>query len=143
MGTSFTEFRGDGFWARDVALQVWLRFLTEEVDRSRDVPEWLKKARDHWDVQATYGFTGCMWAGLNEYITDDTRRAIVEALAVRALEQLRRQGSVLRAEFLNSLRFDPEAGIFTDDVEAAPFIRVGEQFLDLLHGQLTSDASSG
>lgn len=142
MGSSFTKYRGHGFWSRDGGLQVWLRFLTDEIDLLQDVPDWLKKTRDHWDVQATYGFGGCMAARLDDFLTEQPRVEIIERLAQSALVRMRAHGAVLSRDFLNSLRFDPDSGVFTGDADTEIFAVIGERFLELLAGKLETDAST-
>ena len=42
MGSSFTGYRGHGFWARDGILATWLEALAEVVPG--DAPAWLRDA---------------------------------------------------------------------------------------------------
>jgi hypothetical protein len=142
MGKSFTEFRGHGFWSYDGGLQVWLRFLPDEIDMLKDVPDWVKKARDHWNVQATYRFCGCMTARLDDFLAEQPRIDVVGRLAQRALSRMRAHGTVLSRDFLNSLRFDQDAGVFTNDVRTEIFVVIGERFLELLAGRLNTHAST-
>lgn len=147
MGSSFTCFRGHGFWTRDSLLEVWLRLLANEVDRLDRVPTWLKEARTNWHIQATSGFNGFVAAALDEFLTGDERIHLIESLAVRALSRLAVVGPLLPKEYLNTLMeepssgygADPKAGYFSRDGEACPFVRVGECFLALVRGKLDAD----
>src|SRR5262245_34035359 len=97
VGTSFTEHRGKGFWARDGALELWLFLLAEEAGRSEAPADWLRAAAEDWRLQATVGFVGCVSASLDEHAPTQERAAVVLGLAERALERLRGRGEVLPA----------------------------------------------
>jgi hypothetical protein len=140
MGTSFTEFRGYGFWARDPALEVWLHLLAREVDQSVRAPDWLRDAGRTWREVASIGLIGCISAELDERLTDPERTRVVVELAERTLAWLRAQGQVLSAAVLDSLGTGGEGSHFTVDVETGVFVRVGETFIRLLQGELRTDA---
>jgi hypothetical protein len=150
MGSSFTRFRGHGFWTRDPLLEVWLRLLANEVDRTPNAPAWLIAARTHWHVQATTGLIGWIHANLDEILIDDERVRCVENICRNAPVRLRQSGPVLSRDYLNQLMQDatsgywmpPEVGIFTRDGETWPFTRVGECFLALVRGELGTDAEN-
>ena len=90
MTSSFTDYRGHGFWARDARLAAWLRQLVHAIDRWPDRPAWLREARDDWHLQATAGFMGCVSASLDTWRgTDPDRVAAVAALSAEALREAR------------------------------------------------------
>ncbi|MHC4177060.1 MAG: hypothetical protein ACYSWU_06120 [Planctomycetota bacterium] len=140
MGTSFTEFKGRGFWARDSSIEFWLWLLAQEIDRRDEVAGWLAEAREHWHVQATEGFTGCVDASLDEYLTSPERVQTVLGLAERALDGLQGRGAVLSADWLNSLGIGGQGARFGEDVPTEVFARVGEAFIKLLREELPWDA---
>lgn len=71
MGTSFTEYRGYGFWANDGLLSVWLAALADAVPD--DALPWLREAEQHWREQAGTGFTGCVDAALDTLLARNVR----------------------------------------------------------------------
>jgi hypothetical protein len=142
MGTSFTRFRGHGFWSSDASMELWLFLLAREAWTLSDPPDWLRAAADDWHIQATVGMVGCVSAGLDEYATDAERVGVLVGLAGRALAWLRGQGEVLPAALLNSFGLGGPGATFTRDVPAEVFIRAGEAFLRLLQGEITWDAAT-
>ena len=60
MGTSFTSYRGKGFWARDGQVEVWLYLLVQEIDRLDPPPDWLLEVRHDWHVNATLGMRAAL-----------------------------------------------------------------------------------
>lgn len=141
MGSSFTEFRGRGFWADDGALEVWLYFLSEEAKAHADA-SWLRKAAEDWRIQATVRFVGCISASLDEHLALPDRVDVAIGLAEKALKRLREWGNVIPRQTLNSLGVGGPTSEFTRDVEATVFTNVGEAFIKLLRGELTTDAST-
>ena len=80
MGTSFIGYHGRGFWAGDGKIDVWLFVLCVEIDGTEGLPDWLRRARDHWHRQATVGFVGCVSPSLDRHLGDDYGR--VEELLI-------------------------------------------------------------
>jgi hypothetical protein len=142
VGSSFTEYRGAGFWTRDASIELWLYLLAEEVCRLDDRPAWLREAAEDWHIQATVGMGGCVSAGLDQYASAPDRAAVVLELAEQALAGLRSRGEVLSAEWLNSLGLGGPGATFTRDLPTEVFTRVGEAFIRLLRGEITWDAST-
>lgn len=86
MGTSYVEFREQGFWTRDGLLEVWLHALAASV--SDDSAPWLLEARMEWHTQAHVGFMGWVSAGLDEIVTSPERVGMVLELSQRARRYL-------------------------------------------------------
>jgi hypothetical protein len=143
MGTSFTEFRGHGFWSRDAALELWLDLMAREVEALADPPEWLRKARNDWYLHATAGWnSGWVSACLDEHLPSQDRIEVVLELAERVLARLRGQGSVLSADWLNSRGLGGPGSYFERDVPTDAFIPVGEAFIRLLRGEVSWNATT-
>lgn len=142
MGSSFTEYRGTGFWSRDISIEMWLYLLAEEARRLDDSPEWLRAAAHNWHIQATVGMGGCVSAGLDEHASTPERVALVVQLAEGALARLRARGDVLSSAWLNSLGVGGPGVTFTRDWPTELFTRVGETFIRLLRGEVTWDAAT-
>src|SRR5262249_52797557 len=98
MGTSFTDFRGKGFWTRDGQIRVWLYLLIEEIERLEAPPAWLLEVREDWLFQSTLGINGCIYAGLDKVVTSEERAQALIELSESALRQLRDRGPRLTLE---------------------------------------------
>jgi hypothetical protein len=140
MGTSFVEFQHKGFWARDGSLEVWLHFLATEIDRIPTPSPWLQRLRDHWYEQAQSGAVGCLWVGLDDFITRDAQVDEIILLCEAALGTLGSYGSVIPQTYLNSIA--SEGSSWARDVEVTAFARIGHAFIQLLRGELTTDAAT-
>ena len=75
MGSSFVEFQGRGFWSWDGYLEDVLSLLANILMHVND-PGWLIEAREHWSLHGSGGFTGCIHAGLDGFLTTKDRRQI-------------------------------------------------------------------
>ena len=112
MGTSYVAYKGFGFWTRDVFLESWLNTLLVEM---RTVPAreaWQEALINHWQTQVQID-GGVMSAGLDEFLTDKAREALVLRVARQALRNSERKA-----------------------------LRTGELFLDLVEGKLKTTVSS-
>ena len=143
MGSSFIDFKDYGFWARDAGIEVWLYLLVQEIDKLESIPDWLKEARDHWFLQATVGFVGWIHPQLDEYLVSEDRVNLLIMLSERVLKRLNEQGAYLSAAYLNSLGVGGNGyHQWTAAVEVEIFARVGRKFIELLRGELKTDAST-
>jgi len=142
MGSSFTRYRGRGFWSRDATIELWLYLLAQEVQRLDAPPDWLCAAAEDWRLQATAGFGGCVSAGLDKHAPTPEQAVVILRMAERALAELRERGEVLSVAWLNSLGLGGPESYFTQDVPTEVFTRVGEAFICLLRGEIDWDAAS-
>ncbi len=141
MGSSFIDFKDYGFWSRDDGIEVWLSLLVREIDRLDSVPDWLKEARDHWLLQATVGFGGWIHPQLDDYLVTQDRINLVLMLSERVLKWLNEQGEYFSQEYLTSLDTSRESW-WTAEIEVEMFAQVGRKFIELLRGELKTDAST-
>jgi hypothetical protein len=142
MGSSVIQFRGKGFWAPDSDLEVWLYLLAQEVDRTPDPPGWLLRAGEHWLVQASVGFMGCVDPDLDRFAATTAQVAVMLQLTDRTLRRLDEYRSVLSPEDLNAMHTGGEGSYFTRAIPRAAFRKVGERFRMLLLGMVATDAKT-
>jgi hypothetical protein len=141
VGTSFTSYRGRGFWARDGQVEVWLYLLVQEIDRLPSPPDWLREARESWHVQSTLGLMGCVSAGLDEVATTPERVRVLVDLAHGALRWLREQGPrlTLTVPYSHGTQ-GPDT--LCGDVDIRVYECVGLKFIELLQGRVETDAAT-
>jgi hypothetical protein len=142
MGSSCTNFRGHGFWARDGLLEVWLEALAEVVPTH--APAWLQDAQRHWRKQARIGFQGCVDADLDALLTSQDRVAVALRLVDQAHEHLIRlagRNGRIPAAWLNERRVggsDP----WVADLDLQPVRQIANAFAALIHGDLRTTAAT-
>jgi hypothetical protein len=112
MGTSYVEYKGYGFWSRDSYIESWLMTLISAIDKLPSLEPWQQDLMEHWRIQATID-GGYMSVGLDDFLTDDSKREFLIALSQQSLPLSKALGR-----------------------------RTGELFIKLLEGQLRTDASS-
>jgi len=143
VGSSFTAYRGNGFWARDWLLATWLEALADVIPG--DAPPWLHDAQQYWRHQARTGFLGCIDADLDGTVSSPDRVATVLGLAGEALALLVRVADGtghVPAAWLNQRHVagdDP----WCRDLDPGHMRQVAGVFTALLRGELlTSVATS-
>ncbi|WP_157745744.1 hypothetical protein [Micromonospora purpureochromogenes] len=142
MGSSFTNFRGHGFWARDGLLEVWLEALAEVVPTH--APAWLQDAQRHWRKPARIGFQGCIDADLDALLTSQDRVAVALRLVNQAEEHLNRLASRngrIPAAWLNERRVGG-SDTWTGDLDLQPLRQITNAFAALIHGDLRTTATT-
>ena len=139
MGSTFVDFKGHGFEADDSTLEVWLALLVDEINRTQDAPQWLRDLREEWEIRATAKFGFGVMPGLDDVVTDDSRRLAILALATRALERLKGLGDPIPQGTLNAIRDWGEGSNYLGDVAAVNFVRPAEYFIKLLEGRLAPE----
>jgi hypothetical protein len=142
MGSSFIDFGDYGFWSRDTGIELWLYLLVQEIDDLESIPDWLREARDHWQEQASVGFTGYVHPQLDDYLVSQDRINLIIMLSERVLQLLDEQGEYLSGAHLNSLGIGGGGYQVDTDFEIECFTGVGRKFIELLRGEVETDAST-
>ena len=133
MASSFIDYRGHGFWARDAQAEVWLYLLCTEVGAMADSPGWLEEARDDWSMQATAGFIGCVSPSLDRHLGGDLDRvATVLALSEQIRQRLVEWAPAIPKDMANGFGTGGDGSYFTTDVDTADLLRFADAFIDLL-----------
>ena len=112
MGTSYVEYKGCGFWSRDDFLGDWINAILPELMSMTAKEPWLGSLADHWRTQAEID-GGCMSLELDEFLDDERKRDLIISFSQRTLKHCSDRSR-----------------------------RTGQLFIDLLSGQLKTNASS-
>jgi hypothetical protein len=139
MGSTYVDFRGQGFEASDATLEVWLLLLVDEIDRLENPPHWLKEIREEWYTQGTAGFGFGVMPGLDQFVTGPECLETIIDLSGKALHRLRTFGTTIPADQLNAIMRGGKGTVFTESVQSAVFEKVGDYFIKLLRGELSAE----
>jgi hypothetical protein len=131
--TMFIDYRGEGFWAYDVAVGVLLKHL---LDRAclRQPSAWLSDCIERWRVNAVISDLG---VHLDSEWTD-TQRQVVRALIEEACQELQKF-EAFSADEAASWKIHYGEGIFSRgqaQIPTAPSIELGRAVSLLLEGAL-------
>ena len=130
MGTSFTGYRGYGFWTRDARLELWLRALVRQIDKSNSTQQWLKDARGYWHLQSAGYFNGCISPNLDKIVTSNIRCRLVQLISEQAHNDLMAQEPNLSWAYLKSIDCLENFG---PPLPKAAFIAVSEKWVKLFN----------
>jgi hypothetical protein len=146
MGTTFVGLPArdgssnrHGFWMRDSVLELWLRFLALHIEDPVESGSLATKIRDQWLLASRGFFTGCVPEGLEDAVATPEGEALVRGAIRSLLSSLSAAPPRLSKDVLNLMGFTN--GEFTLDPETDWLIEVGQAYLDLLDGKITSDAT--
>ncbi|MCP5070918.1 MAG: hypothetical protein GY946_30510 [bacterium] len=109
-----------------------MRLLVDEIDRHPESPEWLRVARDDWQLLATAEFGFGIVPDLDGILTDGERRQLVLNLAGRAVERIRSWGDPIPASTLNAVGAGQGPTGFPRDLPADMFVGPALSFVALL-----------
>ena len=129
----FVDYRGQGFWAYDVAVGVLLKHL---IDRAclREPAPWLSECIERWRVNATVSDLGMH---LDPEWTD-SQRQIVRELIEEACQELQKV-EAFSADEAASWKIHNGKGVFARGalcIPTAPSIELGRAVGMLLEGTL-------
>jgi hypothetical protein len=142
MGSSFTEFRGRGFWTPDGKIEILLYLMATAVASQQVTEPWLAQAAAQWRLQATAGFQGAVDAGLDRLIGSDPNRVGVVAELARRVEHDLQQTTVIAAAQLAGAGVGGPGTEWSGDITAAEMLPVAAAMRDLLTGRIAWDAST-
>jgi hypothetical protein len=133
--TKGISFEGRFFWAYDVAVGVFLKYLVDEAEASEQADEpWLSEAVSHWRVEAAiteFGLT------LEEQWSSAQRQIFI-TLADAACKKLATRESIPAQEIASwpltdNLHIFPRSATI---VPTAPIIELGRALIALVSGNL-------
>jgi hypothetical protein len=133
--TQFVRYAGRGFWAYDVAVGVFLKYLLDAAEKSGEAHNpWLSEAISNWRVWAVISDFGFI---LDEHWSPEERKTFV-ALAEQACAAIASRNSIPAEEivswpFVDNLRIFPRG---TKEVHTAPVVELGRAMVALLLGEL-------
>jgi len=136
MGTTFVDIGGHGFWMRDGILELWLRLLALHLEDPTLPGTVATTIRDQWLLASRGYFNGCIPVGLADAVSTSEGNALVRNAIHSLLTALQTAPPYLDKGVLNIMGFND--GEFTDDFESRRLIAVGQAFLSLLDGTITT-----
>ena len=131
MGTSFVEFEENAFWTADAWLQVWLSCLVVQANKLVDVPIWLREWQNQAHINASNHFSGCVCAGLNDFITTEEQRLTMIDLCEQATQEINKFG--VNAAKMEVAWVESQSDI--NEVVIAGVLSVRDAFIRLLQRQ--------
>lgn len=133
--TQVVKYAGRGFWAYDVALSVFLKYLLDAAESSPEAhTPWLSEAKSNWRVWAVISDFGLT---LDENWSADQRETFA-ALTEQACTALETRKSIPAEEivswpFVDDLRIFPRGAT---EVSTAPVVELGRAMIALLRNEL-------
>ncbi len=136
VSTSWTEYRGQGFWCRDGMAEVWLALMVDELDeRARQdttwEDRWARQLRHQWYEQVTVIYRGLVASSLDDHLTIEPRRRAIVSL-MRELRDRIASGDGLPSP--RSVARMVGGAVFERDRGTEQILRVADSFLWLLDG---------
>lgn len=105
MASSFIEFKGNGFWAKDGFAEAFQLLLFEEIDSSfSDTTEWLNDYKRQLALESLPLISGGMSMRFDEMLTDPVRQDLVFSLIENIKQKITANKNYLTASHLNLLR---------------------------------------
>ena len=134
--TKFVEYRDEGFWAYDVALGVFLKYLIDLAQPIAADPEgnWLSEAISHWRISACISDLGFVVDSTWSSDQVDTFLTIAE----NACSELAKRDWIPANEVEHWDILDGEGVFARGDpvVTTQPVIELGRAIIDLVRGTL-------
>lgn len=140
MGTTFVTIDSThGFWMRDGILELWLRLLALNIQEFPDAESLGRTIRDQWLLGSTGYFGGHVPHGLETLANTERGQQIIQGAMESLMSKLKKAPQHLDGPTLDLLGID---GTFGDPLETCRLIEVGDAFLDLIDGNIKTDATS-
>jgi len=139
MGTSFTRFRGHGFWARDAFVAAWMANLVREIDQLPELTKEQGAFRDDLILQASLEIPGAVSDCLHHIERSDDLIEWATEIGSRSLQAYVRWGQYIDGDWLNGLMqaqgsVDPERRYPAKLIPSDSYLAYGENWLRLITG---------
>ncbi|MCI5078345.1 hypothetical protein [Oricola sp.] len=136
MGTSFVGIDEKGFWMRDGLLCMWLRLVAVQIRCGANGDDPLTRLRNEWMYQSQIELNGLVSVDLETIAGNDVAEDELCDAIRRVMTCMRALGAEISVETQNLLGVHG----WSVPVKTSRFIEIGEAFLDLIHGRITSTA---
>jgi hypothetical protein len=140
LGTSFVGISDRGFWMQDDLLELWLRLLALHLEDPSEPGSFARPIRDQWLLASRGYFGGWVPHGLEEAISTSEGKDLVRAAVVSLLAALESAPKFIEKDAFNLMGFTGKE--FKGDIETRKLLEIGDAFLDLLDGKITTNASN-
>jgi hypothetical protein len=143
MGTSFTRYRGYGFWARDGQVAAWMANLVREIDGLPQLTKEQRAFRDDMILQASLQITGAVSDCLDHIDGKESLRAWIIEIGYRALREYAKWGEQIDGNWLEGLMraegaVDTGRHFADSPIQSDVHVSYGERWLRLLEGNFVS-----
>ena len=140
MGTSFTRFKGYGFWARDKDMVIWMACLATQMDQQKVLSEKQYAFRDDLMLQVDMCVNGAVSDCLEHLQNSDEITSWAVSMGRLALNELESKGESVEGAWLNRLLKSEGAanlGIHIVDgpTKVDEFKNYGRKWMNLLEGK--------
>jgi hypothetical protein len=136
LGTSFVSRSDRGFWIQDSLLELWLRLASLHIDDPYPSGGVAATIRDQWLLASRGYFGGCVPDGLEEALSTAEGEALVRSAFGSLLKALASAPEFLGKDVFNLMGFSHCS--FKGDIETRRLIEVGNAFLNLIDGKITT-----
>ncbi len=142
LGTSFTSFKGFGFWSRDEHMAVWMANLVEKMDKFESLNSAQLEFRADLIRQASMQANGTLQDCLYHLSKSETLLGWAVARGQEALQSYLVAGEFLDGQWLNDLMHQkgsvaegPQYSLVQFPSHA--YISYGRKWLDLIEGKFS------
>ncbi len=135
MSHSVVDYRGEGFFANDVALAVWMALAVEEIDKVQSPEPWVVEWRKRLRRDADLAEGGILDPEFNEYLTGEQRLEIARKISANVLACLQQFGDTIPKQFLDLLKIGSSKEEWTGNPPSKIFLETAVQINDLLNGE--------
>lgn len=139
MGTTFVGINNRGFWINDGILELWLRFLALHIEDPDESGTQAAVIRDQWLLASRGYFVGCVPDELQAVVSERGGEALVRKAICSFMSALQAGPPRLDMDVLNLMGIKDSR--FLADVETWRLLEIGDAFLELLDGKITTDAT--
>ncbi|WP_459558394.1 hypothetical protein [Lacunimicrobium album] len=138
MGTSTVRIGNRGFWVIDGLLEVWLRFLSLHVESGDEDNCIEHQIRNQWLFASLGYLNGCVLEGLEEAVSTPRGEQTVRNAINSLMKSLKVAPQKISKDVLNLMWPRNQPGQFDSDLDTWRLIELGQAYLDLLDGKITS-----
>jgi hypothetical protein len=146
MGSSFVEFRGRGFWAKDTPLQVAMFGIAHGIGQGGASNDVIAQFRQKLEEQMVWGGGGCICTGIDDIPDAESVDPIARAVtnAIESLPQWLTAEELTRAkvgwgEFESAPQYWKWNDVASDGYTVPATRMVLAAFLELLNGTIHAE----
>src|SRR5437763_4939057 len=104
MGTSYSAYKGMGFWSRDEVLEFWLSAASQAMEPAASLEQFAAILKDDWLESSRAGGVGCTSPELDKFLPDRRQVEYILPFLYQALQRIREFGEFIPKKELSDNR---------------------------------------
>lgn len=135
MGHSITVYKQKNMISKDYKIEIWFRYVCQEIEKMEEPPKWLTDAKEEWKDTVNNYVSGCIYIELEEFLLDKEKENLFIKICETIYSELEQFKDIIPKEVINTLAGYKKGEEVRSDVKTELYLSYGRTLIRLIHGE--------